>query len=377
MRFDLDDDARMLQQMARDVAQRSLAPHAAAWAQTGAVPRDTLDALAALGLFGVCAPEKLGGAGMSVTALTVALEEIAAVEAGLAVTLLTHNALCIGHLLSGADRALALDWVPRLASGAALGTWAGGAVDSGHLTAGAEFNRGRWRLHGSLGAVPRVKDADMGIVVAATGPNKATAFVLEGDEWQARPTGTLGLDTAGHGELIVEGLVLTDERRVGEPGEALLDEAAIMPTARVGRAAIAVGIARAALEAGTRYATERKQFGKAIAEFQAIQWMIADSAAELDAARLLVRRAAATIDGGADGQAEGAAARVFAVETARAVADRALQIHGGYGFTREYSAERHYRDAHQVEMGEGTDNALQRLLIARAALAGAAPSGAA
>lgn len=368
MRFELDEDQHLLRQMTRDYARAALAPVAGAWDRAAAVPDDALAALRELGLFGVCVTERYGGAGMELMALALAIEELAVGEAGLAALVLTHNALCTAHLMRAGSVEQLKRWLPDLAAGARLGTWAGGAGDAGALTARAARVGDRWRLEGSLPAVTAVARADLAIVLATTRPGAATAFVLTRGEWTAAPADTLGLTAAGLGELCLDGVEIGDDRRLGPAHEALRDEAAVMDRARVCRAALAVGLGRAAFDAGNAYAADRRQFDRPLTDFQAIQWMIADGATELDAARLLYRRAAMLIDAGEPATVEAAMARVFATEKARDACDRALQMLGGYGYTRDYPVERHWRDAHAAAVGEGTNNALQRLVIAHALL---------
>lgn len=376
MRFELDEDQEMLRQMTRDFARSVLTPDAAAWDGQRALPRSLWAKVAELGLFGVCLPERHGGAGMGLSALALAIEELAVGEAGLAAIVLTHNALCAGQI----DRLGSVEqrkrWLPRLASGDAIGTWAGGGLDGGPLTVRALRTESGWRLEGSLPAVPAVASADLALVLAATQPGAATAFVLERGEWVAADAASMGLRTAGLGELVLDGVELDDARRIGPVHGGIAD--GVVDAARVCRAALAVGIARAAFDAGNVYAAERKQFGRPLTDFQAIQWMIADGATELDAARLLYRRAAMLLDAGEPATAEAAMARIFATEKAQAACDRALQMHGGYGYTRDYPVERHWRDAYAAAVGEGTHNGLQRLRVARSMLvemAGAAPAG--
>ncbi len=370
MRFDLTEDQEMLRQMTRDFARSALSPEAPAWDAARALPDGLWATVAELGLAGVCLAERFGGAGMGLSALALAIEELAVGEAGLAATVLTHNALCVASIERLGDDTQRKTWLPGLASGKRLGTWAGGGFDGGPLTVRATRTDAGWRLEGSLPAVSAAGRADVAVVLAATRPGAATAFVLDRGDWQAVDAETVGLRTAGLGEFVVDGLVLGDERRLGPVHGGLVE--AIVDRARVCRAALAVGIGRAAFAAGNTYAAERKQFGRPLTDFQAIQWMIADGATELDAARLLYRRAAMLIDAGEPATAEAAMARVFATEKAQAACDRALQMHGGYGYTRDYPAERHWRDAYAAAVGEGTHNGLQRLRVARALLVEAA-----
>lgn len=368
MRFDLDEDTDLLRQMTRDFARDVVNPAAEHADRAAEAPDALLSQLGDLGLLGVCAPESRGGAGMGLGALAVAVEELAMGEAGLALLVTSHNALCIGHLVRAGTVAQQKAWLPKLASGKALGTWAGGAGDGQRISVRARQAKDGWILDGSAPAVTAVDRADVAVVLAASGPGALTAFILEAGEWRPAAERTLGLGAGRVGEMVLDHVKVSDDRRVGPVGQALIDEAHVVDRARVCRAALAVGIARGALDAALRYATERKQFGRPISDFQAIQWMLADGGTELEAARLLYRRAAALIDEGEAATSEAAMARVFATEKAAAISDRAIQIHGGYGYTRDYPVERHWRDALTVVIGEGTDNSLQRLVVARALL---------
>ncbi len=366
MRFELTEDQEMLRQMTRDFARSALTPAAGGWDGAGALPDALRGRVAELGLFGVCLPERFGGAGMGLGALALAIEELAVGEAGLAATALAHNALCAAQINRRGSVEQMKRRLPALARGEVLGTWAGGGVDGGPLTARAIEDGAGWRLEGSLPAVTAVGAADVAVVLAATRTGAATAFLLERGEWRSAPADSLGLRTAGLGEMVLDGVEIADDRRIGERHGGL--DARVVDGARVCRAALAVGIARAAFDAGNAYAAERRQFGRPLTDFQAIQWMIADGATELDAARLLYRRAAMLLDADEPATAEAAMARVFATEKAQAACDRALQMHGGYGYTRDYPVERHWRDAYAAAVGEGTHNGLQRLRVASSLL---------
>ena len=368
MTLDLPEDHQLLRQMVRDFVKAELSPVAGELDRRGELSDSVFSTLGEMGLFGVCVPEAHGGAGMDALALAVALEELAAGEAGVATVVGIHNALCCGTLVHAGDRAQKKDLLPKLARGRKLGAWSGGVTDTGALYAQGRRGEDReWILDGTLPGVVRGADADVLVALVATGPGRATAFAFKptGPGASRRRLDPLGLRCAAPADVELEDFVVSDEARVGDVGEAAQDEGQVMPLGRVARAAVAVGIGRAAHQAALAYAMEREQFGKPIAQLQAIQWMLADSATELDAARLLVWRAAHALSLGVDASGAAAMARVYAVEAALKAADRAIQIHGGAGYTREYPVERHFRDAKQCEVGEGSSNALNRLEVAR------------
>jgi alkylation response protein AidB-like acyl-CoA dehydrogenase len=310
MDFRLDEDHVMLRDMAREFAARGVSDDSAARDHDGRFDPALRAAAAELGLFGVCVPESQGGAGMDPLALSVALEEIASADAGLAMVLATHARVCALLAERGDER------LPALAAGDQIGAWVEG--------------NGR----GVVGAAV----ADVLVVVTEAGPTLHAAGDLE---ITPRPD-RLGLRSGACADVSLPG-----GAPVSSGAHRALYDAAV--------AAVAVGVARAALDAGATYATERKQFGKPIATFQAIQWKIADSATDLEAARLLAWRAATAGDA-----ATAAMARAFAAEAAVTVADHAVQTHGGYGYTREYPVERLLRDARAITVADGPPRALKQ-----------------
>lgn len=366
MHFRLSEEQQMLRDMVRDFVSAQVTPNAAQWAS--GIPRAVFAALGDLGLLGIDIDEAYGGAGMGLMAATLALEELAVGDGGLAQGVMTHGLLAGGYLARYGTETQKKLYLPRLVSGERLWTWAGGSSESGAASARAVRTDAGWRLEGSLPSVALADLADEAVVVVASGPSSASAFMVSGDNWSAGTGTSLGCRSARAAEMVFSDDPIDDAQRLGRQGTALEDEPAILTRAHIGRAAMAVGVARAAAREAVVYAGERAQFGKPIAQFQAVQWMIADSATELDAARLLCHRAAALVDAGQDARMEAAMARRFAARVAREVSDRAVQIHGGYGYTTEYSVERFWRDAKQLSVGEGTNDALQRRTISQVLL---------
>ena len=370
MHFRLSEEQQMLRDMVRDFVAAEVAPEAGHWGDV--VPPKLFRQLGDLGLLGVDLHEEHGGAGMGLFAAALALEELAVGDAGLALSVLTHGVLCGGYLARFGTETQKRLYLPDLISGARISTWAGGSSESGAATARAVRTETGWRLEGSLPAVTQVASADQAVVVIASGPARATAFAVDAASWSPDGGTPLGCRSAGIGEMVFGEAEVDDAQRIGRLGTGLEDETVMLARGHIGRAAIAVGIARAAAREAVNYATERAQFGKPIAQFQAIQWMIADNATEVDAARLLCHRAAALVDSGQPATMEAAMARRFAAQAARKVTDRSVQIHGGYGYTTEYPVERFWRDAKQISVGEGTNEALQRQTVGSALLGGAA-----
>jgi alkylation response protein AidB-like acyl-CoA dehydrogenase len=375
MRFDLDDDLQSMCESIRDFGRQEVAPRARAWDQAEALPAELLPRLGELGLLGLRVPEAQGGAGLSLLAAVTLIEELAAADASLALVVSTHNLLAVGHLLRRARPEVLEALLPRLVSGQALGAWALVEASAGsEITAvrtEARARGDRFVLQGDKSFVVGGMEAEHVVVFASAPPagpdGTLTAFVIDVDPAtvSARPVPTLGMRAAGTADLALAAVDVPAERQLGAAGEAKDDALALLDDSRIGMAAIAVGIGRAALEAATHYAKERKQFGRPIASFQAIQWKLADMAMALDAARLMVRRAAWLGDNGQPARTAAAQAKLFAAPRAVAVCSEALQIHGGYGYTEEFGIERYLRDARLCPMGEGTSE-IQRIVVSRA-----------
>lgn len=388
MRFELSDDQRMVQESVRRFVEAEVRPNARAWDEAEALPRDVLGGLAELGIMGMLVPSELGGAGLDFVSGTVAIEEIARYSGSLALAVASHNTLAIAHLCRAGTEEQQARWLPSLATGERLSAWALTEPASRFAAlASRSFDdletcatkRGEsWVLAGSKRSVVCGAEADLVVVIARTEGDSDPAsfglgaFVVERGSrgLSARPIrGALGLRAADTADLELSSVEISDQHRLGVPGNAASDVLAVLERARIGAAAVAIGLARGSLEEARAYALERRQFGKPIADFQAIQWMLADIATELDGARLLVRRAAALADSDQSLAPFAAQAKLYASELAVRAAMKAIQIHGGYGFTRDFPVERYLRDAKslEIEPGQGTAD-VQRIAIARSLL---------
>ncbi len=375
MDFELDDEHREIQRMVREFCEREVKPHARRWDEAAEFPAATVRALGELGIMGMSVPEAYGGAGMDLLAAAVVIEEVARHDGSLALTVASHNGLGTGHLLRFGSEALKRKYLPDLASGKKLAAWAltepGSGSDAAGLRTSAVRKGDRWVLNGSKTFITQGSVGDVFVVLALTSPDKRqkgiTAFLLERGTpgfSQRALHGKLGMRSSDTAELHLEDVELPDEQRVGEVDQGFLDTLQILDRGRVGIGALGVGLARGALEEARGYAKERRAFGRPIAEFQAIAFMLADMATEISAARLLVLRAAALADAGERFTREASMAKLFASEVAMRATSKAIQIHGGYGYTRDFPVERYFRDAKLCEIGEGTSE-VQRMVIAR------------
>jgi alkylation response protein AidB-like acyl-CoA dehydrogenase len=338
-----------------------------------------------MGLLGMQIPEAYGGAGMKFHDYVIALEEVAHADASVGLTMASHNSLCTGHIYLAANEAQKQKYLPRLASGKALGAWGltepGSGSDAGAARTRAVRKGNGWSITGTKTFITQGSVAEIYVVLASTNPDKKakglTAFIIERGTPGFR-TGKriekMGLHASDTTELVLEDVEVGDEQRLGDIDQGFFDTLRILDKGRIGIGAWSIGIGRAAFEAARRYAKERVQFDKPIAEFQAVQHMLADMATELDAARLLVWQAAWMQDQGRRTTLESSMAKYYAARATMRACNSAVQIHGGYGYTREFDVERYLRDAKLAEIGEGT-NEVQKMVIARELLREAAETG--
>jgi alkylation response protein AidB-like acyl-CoA dehydrogenase len=372
--FGLTADQREIQTLARDFAQAEIEPNASTWDREHGFPRELLGKLAELGLLGVCIPEEYGGAGADFPSYILVLEELSRADAGVGVTVAVHtSAVTLPILGFGTDEQRSR-FVPPLARGEAIGAFAltepEAGSDAGSLRTAATANGDGWTITGSKQWITNGGFGGTVLLFARTDPETPgakgiSAFILDGSAVTVtREEEKLGLNSSSTVDLLIEDAPVERDRLLHEEGKGFTVAMATLDGGRIGIAAQALGIAQAAYDVAREYALERRQFGKRIADFQAIQWKLADMATELDAARLLVYRAAWLKQQGRPHTEEGAKAKLFASEMARRQTAEAIQILGGYGYTKEFPVERYYRDAKITEIYEGTSE-IQRLVIAR------------
>ncbi len=377
MDFELTPEQREIKALARDFADAEIEPNASEWDREHRFPRELYPKLAELGLMGVCIPEELGGAGADFVSYILVLEELSRADAGVGVTVAVHtSAVTLPILTLGTDEQRAR-FVPPLARGELIGAFAltetEAGSDAGALRTSATRDGDGWRISGTKQFISTAEYAGTFLLFARTDPDTpgargVSAFILDGDH--IRVTGReekLGLNSSVTNSIVVEDAYVDGDRMLHDEGKGFAVAMSTLDGGRIGIAAQALGIAQAAYDAARAYALERKQFGQRIADFQAIQWKLADMATEIDAARLLVYRAAWLKQQGKPHTEEGAKAKLYASEMARRQTAEAIQIFGGYGYTKEFPVERYYRDAKITEIYEGTSE-IQRLVIARSVL---------
>jgi len=375
--FELSPEQREIQALARDFARTEIEPHAADWDREHGFPRELTGRLGELGLMGVCVPEEYGGAGADFVSYALVLEELSRADAGVGVTVAVHTSAATLPILAFGTEEQRARFVPPLARGEAIGAFAltesGSGSDAASLRTRAEADGNGWRLTGSKQWITNGGFGGTILLFARTdqdapGARGVSAFLVDGADVQvAREEEKLGLNSSSTVDLVLEGVPVEGDRLLHELGKGFSIAMATLDGGRIGIAAQAVGIAQAAYDVAREYSLERRQFGKRIADFQAIQWKLADMSLEIDAARLLVHRAAWRKQAGLSHTEEGAKAKLFASEVARRQTAEAIQILGGYGYTKEFPVERYYRDAKITEIYEGTSE-IQRLVIARSIL---------
>jgi len=381
--FGLTEEQKQLQSAVRAFAEGEIAPHVSEWDEKSEFPHEVVKKLGEMGLLGVIFPESLGGAGMGYVEYVLAIEELSRVDGSVGIIVAAHNSLCTNHIMLGGNDDQRKRWIPKLASGEWLGAWGLTEPGSGSDAAGARTTAVRkgdcWVLNGSKTFITNGGHANCAVVLAVTDREKGTkgisAFVVERGTKGFRPgrkENKLGLRASDTSELIFEDCEIPAENLIGKEGDGFKDAMRVLDGGRISIAALSLGMARGALDAAMKYAQERRQFGKAISEFQAIQFKLADMATELDAAWLLTMRAAQMKDAGMNVTKESAMAKLYASEAACRICDEGVQIHGGYGFIKDYPAEKFYRDVRLCPIGEGTSE-IQRMVIARELL-GSKPS---
>jgi alkylation response protein AidB-like acyl-CoA dehydrogenase len=373
--FELSEDQREIRRAIREFAEREIRPHVMEWDEEQTFPHEIISELGRMGFMGVTFPAEYGGAGLGYVEYGIVVEELSRVDSSVGIIVAAHTSLCAGHIFEAGSEEQKRRFLPPLARGEKLGCWSltepqAGSDASGTQTT-ARLEGDRWVLNGSKTFTSNGSYADICVAMAVT--EKAahkhgiSAFIIErGTEGfrAGRKENKLGLRASDTAEIIFEDCRIPRENCLGEPGEGFIDSLKVLDRGRISIAAMAVGMAQGAYEASLSYAKQRRQFGKAISEFEGVQWKLADMATEIEAARLLTMQAASRVDRGVPVTRQSSMAKLFAGEAAVKVASEAVQIHGGYGFTKDYPVEKYYRDAKLCTIGEGTSE-IQRLVIAR------------
>jgi hypothetical protein len=373
--FQLSDEQQHLKKSVREFAEREIAPHVMKWDEACEFPLATVKELGKLGLLGMVFPTEYAGAGMGYVEYVIAIEELSRVDGSVGIIVAAHTSLCSNHIFLAGNETQKKKYVSKLATGDSLGAWGltepSSGSDAGSARMTAKRRGSNWVLNGTKTFCTNGHYADVIVVLAVTDRTAHThglsAFIVEKDTKGFRPgkkENKLGLRASDTAEMIFEDCVVPAENLLGKEGDGFIDAMRVLDGGRISIAALSLGMAQGAYEAALNYSKERKQFGKAIGEFQAIQWKLADMATEIDASRLLTMRAASMKDVGMKTTMESSMAKLYASEVAVRCANEGVQIHGGYGFIKDYPAEKYYRDVKLCTIGEGTSE-IQRLVIAR------------
>ncbi|HEY0874993.1 MAG TPA: acyl-CoA dehydrogenase [Vicinamibacterales bacterium] len=375
MDFRPTEEQDLLRRTVREFAETEIRPHVMEWDEAQHFPMDLLPKLASLGLMGIQFPEEYGGSAMSAVDYCICIEELARVCPAIALSIAAHNGLCTSHIAMFGSDAQKKKYLPRLIAGEVLGAWGLTEASAGSDAAGmrtvATKQGSCWVLNGSKTFITHGKIGGVMVVMAVTdrakGHRGISAFVLEhGTPGMSagKKENKLGMRASDTSEVLFQDCRLPTDALLGEEGQGFINTLQVLDAGRIGIAALSVGLAQGAYESARKYAKERRQFGQPIAAFQAIQWKLADNATRIEAARLLTYRAAYLKDKGVRTTKESSMAKLFASEIAVKAADDCVQIHGGYGFVKDYPAEKYFRDVKLLTIGEGTSE-IQRLVIAR------------
>jgi alkylation response protein AidB-like acyl-CoA dehydrogenase len=375
MEFELNEEQQQVKFSVREFAEAEIAPHVMEWDETQHFPVELIPKLADLGLMGVIFPEEYGGAGMGYIEYAAIIEELSRVDGSVGISVAAHNSLCSNHIYTFGTEEQKRKYLVPLARGQHLGAWglteASAGSDASGTRSTAVRKNGGWIVNGSKNFITHAIHGDTCVAVASTDRSKGskgiTAFIFEKGMKGFAPSkkeNKLGLRASETASVVFEDCYVPDENRLGAEGEGFVQAMQVLDGGRISIAALAVGIAQGAYESAVRYAKEREQFGKPIAEFQAIQFKLADMATQIEAARLLMYRAAYLKDQGKKVTKESSMAKLYASEVSVRVSEEAIQIHGGYGYTKDYPPEKYWRDSKLCTIGEGTSE-IQRLVIAK------------
>jgi alkylation response protein AidB-like acyl-CoA dehydrogenase len=375
MEFELNEEQQQIKMSVREFAEGEIAPHVMEWDESQHFPIELVPKLAELGLMGVIFPEEYGGAGMGYIEYVTIIEELSRVDGSVGISVAAHNSLCSNHIYMFGTEEQKQKFLVPLAQGKHLGAWGLTEAHAGSDASGTRSNavkqNGGWVVNGSKNFITHAIHGDTCVAVAVTdrakGSKGITAFIFEKGMKgfaPAKKENKLGLRASETASVIFEDCYVPDENRLGEEGLGFIQAMQVLDGGRISIAALALGIAQGAYESAVRYSKEREQFGKPISEFQAIQFKLADMATQIEAARLLTFRAAYLKDQGKKVTKESSMAKLYASEVSVRVSEEAIQIHGGYGYTKDYPAEKYWRDSKLCTIGEGTSE-IQRLVIAK------------
>lgn len=380
MNFQQEEITAQVAQTAKDFAQRVIKPHVMEWDETQHFPVEVFKELGKLGMMGVFVPEQYGGSGLGYYEYKAVIEEIAKVCGSIGLSVAAHNSLCTGHILSFGNEAQKQKYLPKLASAEWIGAWGltepNTGSDAGNMKCTAVKDGDKWIINGTKNWITHGKTGDIAVLIARTGEprtkNNCTAFIIERGAKgfnAGKKENKLGMRASETAEMIFDNCIISDEQRLGEIGDGFKQSMKVLDGGRISIASLSLGIAKGAYEAALQYSKERHQFDQPICNFQGVSFKLADMVTEIMAAELLTLKACDLKNRGMKVTREGAMAKYYASEVAVKVANDAVQIFGGNGYTKEFPVEKHYRDAKLCTIGEGTSE-VQKIVIARESLHG-------
>jgi alkylation response protein AidB-like acyl-CoA dehydrogenase len=375
LNFGLTQVQEAIRQTVRDFAEAEIRPHVMEWDEQQSFPRSLFEKIGELGFLGCFVPEEYGGAALKVAEYVGVIEELARVDGSISLSVAAHNSLCTNHLVLFGSANQKRDYLPKLATGEWIGAWglteSGAGSDAGGTRTTAVRDGDGWVLNGSKSFITHGSTGQIAVLMAVTDPGRAksgiSAFAIPFDTpglRSGKKENKLGMRASDTSTILLEDCRVPADALVGKENEGFKQALAILDGGRIGIAALAVGMARGAYEASLRYSQERRQFGKPLSEFEAIQFYLAEMATEIEAASLLTRQAAAIKDAGEKVTKHASMAKYYSSEVCVKTADRAVQIHGGYGFTKDFPVEKFFRDSKLCTIGEGTTE-IQKMVIAR------------
>ena len=375
MNFEYNETQFMIAQSIKDFAEQNIRPYIMEWDEAQIFPKELFKKLGAMGFMGVLVPEELGGSGLGYHEYITIIEEISKVDPSIGLSIAAHNSLCTNHILTFGTEEQKKRWIPKLASGEHIGAWGltehSTGSDAARMNTTATKEGDYWLINGSKNFITHAFSADISVVIVRTGEKGdskgTTAFVLEKGMQgftSGKKENKLGMRASETAELIFDNCRVPDSNRLGQVGEGFVQAMKILDGGRISIGALSLGIAKGAYEAALKYSKERHQFGKPISEFQAIAFKLAEMATEIEASELLIHKAAYLKQNNKSVTTAGAMAKMYASEVCVKVASEAVQIHGGYGFTKDFPVEKFYRDAKLCTIGEGTTE-IQKVVISR------------
>ncbi|WP_313373640.1 acyl-CoA dehydrogenase family protein [Chishuiella sp.] len=375
MNFLEDENLSLIKQSVRDFAIQYIEPHIMEWDESQTFPVDVFKEMGKMGFMGILVPEEYGGFGLSYDEYTAIIDELSQIDPSIGLSVAAHNSLCTNHILEFGNEEQKQRWLPKLASGETIGAWGltehNTGSDAGGMSTTAVKDGNYWVINGAKNFITHAISGDIAVVMTRTGnkgeKNNSTAFVIEKGTLgfsSGKKENKLGMRASETAELIFDNVRIPDENRLGEVGDGFKQALKILDGGRISIAALSLGIAKGAYKAALKYAKEREQFGTAIANFQAINFKLAEMKTEIDASELLIYKAAYLKNNKKPMSTEGAMAKYYASEACVKISSEAVQIFGGYGYTKDFPVEKFYRDSKLCTIGEGTTE-IQKLVIGR------------